>query len=187
MIILLFALAASASKEVESATGIGYCAALQWNDAGNEYTRDAGADTAFGETVYIQYTSATKPVAAPALTGNNNTDPTSDASWNGTVVACSAQGTLSPCSSGTRWTCTMPEMANANVNYRVIVANQSNQWYGLQANDTLETGPNAVTLNTLAAATGNAPSLLAVIAGVLGLAGLGVGAGAHRWRRRRRM
>lgn len=50
---------------------------------------------------------------------------------------------------------------------------------------TFSTGPNAVTLTTLSARAASAAATLPLLAGVIGLAGLGLGVGAYARRQRR--
>ena len=71
-VLILLGVVLTMASSVQSATGIGFCADLQWNDGANTYTCDIGADTALGETVIVEYTTATKPNAAAALTGGRH-------------------------------------------------------------------------------------------------------------------
>lgn len=50
---------------------------------------------------------------------------------------------------------------------------------------TFSTGTNAITLRSLSASVAGAPAALPLLAGVIGLAGLGLGVGAYARRRKR--
>ncbi len=132
-----------------------------WLGQGNGYTTTVCTDTAFGETVYTQITTDGTP-----LTGNNNTNPTIDASWNGNIIACSFS-VFEPAicggagSGASSWTCTFPDTPNATLTFRFLVTNQSGDWYGQQTNtgSPFNTGPLAVTMQNLDTAS---PSSIAM-------------------------
>jgi hypothetical protein len=139
---------------VYAATFITVVEGPDWQGSGNGYEATICTNTAFGETVYTQTTTD-----GSALTGDINTNPTAHASWNGTVVACNfgqfePGGNCGGSGSGEgTWICSFDDTPDAIINYRYLVANQSNDWYGLETGGTIETGPTAVTLQSLTAVT----------------------------------
>lgn len=141
-----------------------------WQDAQNRYRTGVCSDTAFGETVCVQYTTDGTDLS---FTGNN------PSSWNGTKTACAYENSTT-CTH--YWYCDIPETANATINYRFYVVNQTaggncsyngDVYYGQgTSQSSFTTGPNAVTLFSLNAASPLPAALPWLVAAGVALAGM---------------
>ena len=160
-----------------AATTISVIDGPNFNLTTGDYEATICTDTAFGETVLSQV-----DVTGAALTGDNNTNPLTDPSWNGDVLACSfaefePKTCGGPGSGFGTWTCTFTPQAPVrnNVNYRYVVVNQSGDFYGVEVGGAVSA--TAVQLSDSATSMGSVALVIMIATLSLGAVTL-----AAQWR-----
>ncbi len=142
------------------------------------YVSGVCSDTAYGETVCLQYTTDGTALNYP----NNNPSV-----WNGVKTACGWSNNGAPCTdSNAYWRCTIPQTADATINYRFYVVNQTagsncaydgDVYYSVGTDSaTLLTGPTALNVASLSGKNSLALALFIGLGAVTG--------GFIIWRRR---